>query len=267
MTVCCTPYRTFAFALLFALVSLGAQAKESPKFSFVDPRSIDLSRLLAPPPSDGSEVTRAELDAMLLIQERRSEAQAARALEDNNEVDIDRFLQALGSSKSLKGLKLLNALLDKVDTDQSPVITIGKAAFNRPRPYALEQRLKPAVPLPQGSSYPSGHAIWGYTTGLLLADMVPERRLEILARADDFGRNRVIAGVHYPSDVESARMTATIFTALLFANASFEKQRVAAAKELRAALGLPALPAAKPTAAPAVPAAKPAMAPAAAPKN
>jgi acid phosphatase (class A) len=238
----CCSRRVLGFAALLLFVSLGAQAAD-PKFSFVDPRSIDLSRLLAPPPADTSEATRAELDAMLLIQERRTPEQAAQALTDN-EIGLEAFSEALGSPKSLEGLKLplLNALAEKVDDDASPIIGAGKEAFNRPRPYALEKRLKPALPLPRGSSFPSGHAVWGYINGLVLADMVPERRLEILARAESFGRNRVIGGVHYPSDVESSRMTATIFTAFLFASPAFKRQRAAAARELRTAIGLPASP-------------------------
>jgi acid phosphatase (class A) len=234
--------RRFGLAALLLMASVAAQAAD-PKFSFVDPRSIDLPRLLAPPPSDSSEVTRAELDAMLLIQERRSQSQADAALADND-ADLERFSDAVGSAKSLKDLPLplTNALLNKVDRNMSPIIGAGKQVFNRPRPYALETRLKPVVPLPGGGSFPSGHAVWGYVTALVLADMVPERRRQILARADDFSRNRVIAGVHYPSDLEASRMTATIFTAFLFASPNYASERAAAAKELRAALGLPAQP-------------------------
>jgi acid phosphatase (class A) len=238
---CCSPWRGLGLAFLLVIASVNAQAAD-PKFSFVDPRTIDLSRLLAPPPSDTSEVTRAELDALLMIQERRSPAQAAQALADN-EVALDRFSAAVGSSsRPLKDLPLLVALTSKVRGDVSPIISSGKDAYNRPRPYALETKLKPVVPLPGGASYPSGHAIWGYVTALMLADLVPERRLEILARGDEYGRNRVIAGVHYPSDVESGRLAATIFAAFLFANPSYERERAAVAKELRAALGLPQLP-------------------------
>jgi acid phosphatase (class A) len=238
---CCT-LRRFGLAALLLVASLAVQAADA-KFSFVDQRRIDLSRLVAPPPSDSSEVTRAELDAMLLIQERRTESQASAALADN-EAELERFSDAVGSAKSLKDLPLplTNALLTKVGRDVSPIVGAGKQVFNRPRPYALEKRLKPVVPLPGGGSFPSGHAVWGYVTALVLADMVPERRLQILARADDFSRNRVIAGVHYPSDVEVSRLTATIFTAFLFASPSYANERAAAAKELRAALGLPAQP-------------------------
>jgi acid phosphatase (class A) len=232
--------RSAGLAALLLLASLSSLAAD-PKFTFVDARSIDLSRLLAPPPADSSEVTRAELEAMLMIQERRSDAQKAQALADN-EVSLARFSEAVGSTKSLKDvpLPLTNALLKKVQSDSSPVVGAGKEAFNRPRPYALEKRLEPVVPLPGGASYPSGHATWAYLTALVLADMVPERRLQILARADEYARNRVIAGVHYPSDVEAGRMTATIFTAFLFASPHYASERGAAAKELRAALGLPA---------------------------
>jgi acid phosphatase (class A) len=243
---CCTGRRVWAAAvLLFALAAAQALAAD-PKFSFVDPRSIDPSRLLAAPPSDMSEITRAELDAMLLIQERRTPAQTSLARADN-EVALERFSAALGSPKSLTEvpLPLANALLSRALKDVSPIVGAGKDAYNRPRPYALEKRLKPVIaplPPPGDSSYPSGNATRGYIIALVLADMVPERRTQLLTRADEYARNRVIAGVHFPSDVEASRIIGTMFTAFLFASPAFESERAAATKELRTALGLPELP-------------------------
>jgi acid phosphatase (class A) len=244
---CCTRRAWPLFALLVVLLGTG-QAFADGKHNFVDPRSIDPARLLAPPPTDASDVTRAELDAMLLIQERRSPVQVTLTKMDN-EAKLDRFSDALGSAERLKNVPLLEALLGKVHADSSEIIEKSKDAFNRPRPHKLEPRLKPSLELPTSSAYPSGHATWGYTTALVLADMVPERRLFLMERADDFARNRVIAGVHYPSDVEAGRLLATVIVAFVFNSPQFATERAAAAKELRTVLGLPATPpAAKPKA-------------------
>jgi acid phosphatase (class A) len=238
---CCTRRAWPLFALL--VLTLGAQAFADGKPNFVDPRAIDPVKLLPPPPTDASDVTRAELDAMLLIQERRSPIQVTLVKMDD-EAKLDRFSDALGSAERLKNVPLLEALIRKVQADMSPIIEKSKDAYDRPRPHKLEPRIKPALELPTSSAYPSGHATWGYMTALVLADMVPERRLHLMERADEFARNRVIGGVHYPSDVESGRVLATVIVAFVFNSPQFAGERAAAAKELRTVLGLPAAPAA-----------------------
>jgi len=97
------------------------------------------------------------------------------------------------------------------------VIQAGKSSFKRPRPFLLEPRIEPVVDKPPNDAYPSGHSMWARTVGLLLADMLPEHREKIMARSDEYAFNRVVAGVHYPSDVESGKLAATALAAFLFA--------------------------------------------------
>jgi hypothetical protein len=68
-------------------------------------------------------------------------------------------------------------------------------------------------------SYPSGHTTHGYTESLLLAVMVPERYPEMIARAAEYGNNRIIIGAHYTMDVIGGRTLATYDVAHLLANA------------------------------------------------
>ena len=39
---------------------------------------------------------------------------------------------------------------------------------------------------------------------------IPEKHTEILARADDYARSRIVCGVHYPTDIEASRRAASI---------------------------------------------------------
>ena len=64
--------------------------------------------------------------------------------------------------------------------------------------------------------YPSGHANAGYTIAIVLAQMVPEKRAEIFARAQAFALNRVIGGVHFRSDIEAGRLSGTLIAAAMF---------------------------------------------------
>jgi acid phosphatase (class A) len=211
---------------------------------YVDTKALDLVRLLPPPPANDSAETRAELDLMLQIQQERTASEAARAQADN-EVNIYRFADVLGDPPAFTPARLprTHALFRKITGDELAVIGAGKEGFARPRPYVIEPLLTPVVqkPPPMGS-YPSGHATWAYTVGLVLADMIPERRTQIFARAAEYGHNRIVAGVHYPSDVESGKVAGTVLAAALFASPVFQVDYAAAKSELRQALNLPAQP-------------------------
>ena len=60
--------------------------------------------------------------------------------------------------------------------------------------------------------------------------MVPEKRDAIFARGREYGDNRVVDGVHYPSDVEAGRIDGTLVADALMANPEFQKAFAEAAR-------------------------------------
>lgn len=97
-----------------------------------------------------------------------------------------------------------------------------------------------AVKRRDNTSYPSGHTAYGTSCAILLAEVFPEKRAELFARARQYAESRMIVGAHFPSDLEAGRIIGTIGSALLMQNARFERQFFEAQAELRAALGYPA---------------------------
>jgi acid phosphatase (class A) len=235
--------------LAFLLAGLAAACSAPPPRAATPDRpsaaasapSIDMRRLLPAPFATGSNEARAELDQMLAIQAARTPASAARARADAD-ASVFRFADALGSPPAFapERLPLVSALFARVLEAEGGAIVGAKDGFDRTRPCRAEPRLEPVLPCPTNGSYPSGHAAFGWAAALVLADLVPERRAAILARAREFAWNRVVAGVHYPSDVEAGRITGIVVAAFLFASPQFQAEERAARHELRAALGLPA---------------------------
>ena len=121
-------------------------------------------------------------------------------------------------------------------------MNFAKDTFDRPRPFLTEKRLSPIVFKPPSASYPSGHTTWAVMCAIVLADMVPERRAQLFARGDEYGHNREVAGVHYPSDVAAGHLAGTALASALFQSARFVEDERGATTELRQALGLPPLP-------------------------
>ena len=110
-----------------------------------------------------------------------------------------------------------------------------KTAFARKRPYVRynEPTLIPGdeEALRESGSYPSGHSMSGWITALLLCEINPDVQDEILALGYQWGQSRVIAGYHWQSDVDAARLLASAGYARLHTNAEFMADMVAAQAE------------------------------------
>lgn len=119
----------------------------------------------------------------------------------------------------------------------------AKNAYNRERPYqAKVEGLPPITPLlpvdnlKTSPSYPSGHTAFAYETALVLAALVPEEQDAIYARAAQYGHNRIVAGVHFPSDVEQGKIGGSLIAAAFMQKDDFRALLERARPEIRKAL-------------------------------
>ena len=116
--------------------------------------------------------------------------------------------------------------------------TIGKPAkdrFNRPRPMiGNDQPI--CVPredwMKTNASYPSGHAMVGWSWGLILAELAPARTDGLMAAGKAVGDSRVICGVHFQSDIEAGRLLASSLVARLHGAPQFQRDLATARREL-----------------------------------
>ncbi|MGH1570062.1 phosphatase PAP2 family protein [Methylobacterium sp. P31] len=84
--------------------------------------------------------------------------------------------------------------------------------------HSLDRLRGPKQDLMNSPSYPSGHTTYGYTESMLLALLVPERYQQMVARAAEYGNDRIIVGAHYAMDVIGGRATSLHALAHLLAN-------------------------------------------------
>jgi acid phosphatase (class A) len=215
-------------------------AVAAPKVAYYfDPMVLDLVDLIANPPDVGSPANSAELAVLHQIEATRTPAQIAAAKADEDEEDVFAYKTVLGAAFNPDALPITAELGVHVKNEQSVAGGALKTVFVRPRPYQTDKTLHPVCALTEApNSYPSGHALTGYLEGLTLAEIVPEKRVDILARADDFAHNRLVCGVHYPSDIEASRRVAYVVFGYLMATPRFQRDLAAAKAETRAKLGL-----------------------------
>jgi acid phosphatase (class A) len=225
-----------------ALVALTAfspvllHAEDAKPYS--DNKEINLLLLLPPPPALNSDQMKTELGEILTIQVTRTKEMEARALADATE-NIWRFADVVDNPKfNAATLPKVAAFFDRITETEAAVVDPAKDVWKRPRPHLYSDLVKPVVPLSKSGSYPSGHATVGTLMGIELANMLPEKRAQIMARAWEFGHNRVVGGIHYPSDIEMGRITGTVIAQTISTHPDFKADFEAAKAELRAALGL-----------------------------
>jgi len=183
-----------------------------------------------------------ELAELHRLQETRTEAEIAHARADDAEEDIFVFATVLGPAFNRARLPATALLSDHVHSDEGIIVNPAKAAFHRPRPYFFDASLKPVCKVTTNQmdySYPSGHATTGYLEALTLAMIVPEKREEILARADDYAHSRLVCGVHFPADVAASKSVGYAGVAVMLQKEQYRKEFAAAKQETRKALGLP----------------------------
>jgi hypothetical protein len=102
-------------------------------------------------------------------------------------------------------------------TEPSVTLITGSDYFNVPADNTVYNR-GPIMNLIDSPSYPSGHTTYGYMGSLLLAILVPERYQQMMARAAEYGDDRILMGAHYAMDVIGGRALATFDLAHLLAN-------------------------------------------------
>jgi acid phosphatase (class A) len=188
-------------ALTLQHTGLAAHAEPAAAGLQLDQRR--LAAIAGRPPAPGSAAEAADLAILEWLQRFRSPVIVATTwlLLDR---DLNVFSSAVGAELG-KATPVLSAGLVAFMAPVNSATREIKQQQGRIRPYLAHPHLDPCLPREDTGAFPSGHAVWFRTTAKLLADLVPERRERLEHVGRQGGANRVLCGVHYPSDVEAGQ--------------------------------------------------------------
>jgi len=237
LAACLWPHASGA-ATTFGAAPAAAPAAAKPKKALLalTAYDIDAQRLLAPPPADDSNATRAELAELRLIIAARTPERFAQARWDDEHEDPSAFYQVIGGGFDLQRLPATAALMAVVMNDEAVAAKAAKKTYPRKRPWAVDATIPNCDPDDKPlTSYPSGHAMMGYTAAIVFASLMPEKAPAIQARARDYAFSREVCGAHFASDTEASHALAEAVAAALLASPQLQPKIAAARAELRGA--------------------------------
>lgn len=213
--------RTIALVAVLATTLASAPAA-APHYYYIDPARLDLSILLPPPPDAASAAERSDEEEVAAAVAGRSPQQFFEA-EEASKRSVFFFAASIGPSFAAAKLPVTARLFLHVRSDVGNLINAAKMYWDRPRPAGAQKRR---------GSYPSGHAAFAASTAILLSQLVPAKRDEIFSQARTFAENRILLGLHYPSDVASGWTAGTLAAYVMMHDRAFERDFAAARAEL-----------------------------------
>lgn len=230
------PLRSLLLLAWLTLPALETRAAEGPTATtvtktakqpfpthFAKPTSVDCAKVLPPPPAPDTLAGLADLEAVLESQRWRTPEQVAWAKRvDKNDAFL--FGDVIGPWFTRENLPLTAALLKDADEDRHEITEVAKKLFARARPYAIDPRVQPCVGKPSNDSYPSGHTSSLFTRAGVLAEIFPEKRTELFAFAHRAAWGRVLAGVHFPSDLVGGWLLAESTVAEIKRSPAFQER-------------------------------------------
>lgn len=193
-----------------------------PAFHYLAPGAIDVQALLPDPPARGSAQNKADIQAVLAAQGTRTAFQVGRARTEATLSPVA-FDTVLGTGFNAENFPLTFALLNDAASDAEAISAAAKQCWNRPRPPLQDRAIHPVVPLPSSASYPSGHAMRGALWAEILVKLAPPLRGQLLARGAQIGHDRIIAGVHFPTDVAAGQKLGIAIARRLMAGSKFRR--------------------------------------------
>lgn len=224
-------------AILFSAIALTSMAQQSQPYFDIDAMPNAVVYLPAPPQTNEMRFAY-DSTQYLWGKSVRATLRGEKARRDA-EYSIERmaaiFSPVLGVQISPNNTPQLWKLLTDATKTTDLACVKAKETYMRPRPFMRynEPTLIPEDEevLRKNGSYPSGHTTLGWSTALILCEIAPEKQDAILKEGFEYGQSRVIAGYHWQSDVDAARLVASAAFARLQTSKAYQKQLKKAQKE------------------------------------
>ncbi|MGN6368272.1 MAG: acid phosphatase [Phycisphaerae bacterium] len=225
------------YMLIPTLLLASAAAADAPAtgVSYLRADSVDWKTILPPPAAEDSAEARAELDMVVAVQKRVSEAGIEAAKSQIKHMNVNTFADILGPWFRETELPKTEALFAEIEKESKKLVTgPAKKFYKRVRPADADKRVI-GHEKEDEFSYPSGHSTRATMYAYVLGSLFPEQQKKLIERAREIGFNRIIVGAHYESDIVAGRIVGKAIAQKLLANPTFQGALAECKAEMAAA--------------------------------
>lgn len=215
------------FSSFLLIFFLGHEARAEAYFAAetISPTLID------PPFSSGSIERKNEIQQIVKLQKNISLKVLDEAFAEYH-FDPKMVAQADPSLVREKNPQVFQ-LLERANITAKDVNRSVKNYWNVSRPYIASKSVKILVEGSGTPAYPSGHSCGSYVAAHILSLLIPQKRREFFARAEEISQHRVLVGMHYPQDLIAGKQLALLIVGGLMQNSEFQKDFAKAQKEIK----------------------------------
>jgi acid phosphatase (class A) len=164
-------------------------------------------QLIGPFPEKGSLAEAQDFNVLLKYQQTRTAEDCALAASDM-ETSVKAMFGGNTGILSDDEVKKMEKFLIKAMASAGANAYIAKSIYKRERPYEANKKIRPCIDEEKSHAYPSGHTIIARLYGRILSKVYPERSEKFMARATEYSLNRVLGGVHHPTDIAAGNIIA-----------------------------------------------------------
>jgi hypothetical protein len=199
---------------LFSLILAGASC--APLCAAAEPDWLAVVGLY---PQLGTVTTQEELAVLLWLQSSRTDQDVIRARSEGTPsfgCFADDIHLGVAAGPAPQPIEIANfpvtvSILEQARQDLLPILEALQSTFLRPRPYVTFPAVVPVLPVASTYSYPSTNATLGTVYAQILCQLDPGDQNAITATGSLLGTDRVLGGVHYPSDVVAGQRLGKAF--------------------------------------------------------
>jgi acid phosphatase (class A) len=211
---------------IFTVSSLPTYAWEIREPVYLSPHLFDgasADQVLPPMPKPGSPEDKADFAELHRYQDTRTAQDCERAVYERHLTLENEFGPKYGPLTE-KETKAWGPFFEKLAYETDYFVQKLKKRYPRPRPYVTDPKLRPCVKKEETGAYPSGHSAITRVFALTLDQLDPARKAAFDARGNRIAEDRVLGGVHHPSDIEGGKKLGDQIFSALNQNEKFQKE-------------------------------------------
>jgi acid phosphatase (class A) len=173
------------------------------------------------PPAEGSVTDTADLEKVRAYQVSRTTADCDRTQHEGG-LDIESTFGPPYGPLSEAEVSEVSSLYSDIFIRTDEYVNTIKQKYQRNRPFIRDSKIVLCAPSHPSTSYPSGHATISRVAANIFAKLFPQKAEALRARADQMAEDRVLGGVHHPSDIEAGKKLGDLVSEELLKDASFQ---------------------------------------------